>query len=71
MLINTKVRSYIVVNREGMLYKVDMFDKNCRLIPAVDLQRLLCSIIHYADKHQGTVVYCGKQGGYTILSRHV
>ena len=19
-----------------------------------------------ADKHQGTVVYCGKQGGYTI-----
>ena len=59
MLINTKVRSYIVVNRKGILYKVDMFDKNRRLIPAVDLQRLLCWIIHDADKHQGTVVYCG------------
>ena len=66
MLINTKVWSYIVVNREGILYKVDMFDKNRRLIPAVDLQRLLCWIIHDADKDQGTVVYCGKQGGYTI-----
>ena len=28
MLINTKVQSYIVVNRKGILYKVDMFDKN-------------------------------------------
>ena len=66
MLINTKVWSYIVVNREGILYKVDMFDKNRRLIPAVDLQGLLCWIIHNADKHQGMVVYCGKQGGYTL-----
>ena len=40
-----------------------MFDKNCRLIPAEDLQRLLCWIIHHANKHQGMVVYCGKQGG--------
>ena len=66
MLIKTKVRSYIVVNREGILYKVYMFDKNRRLIPAVDLQRLLCWIIHDADKHLGKVVYCGQQGGYTI-----
>ena len=55
-----------MVNREGILYKVDMFDKNRRLIPAVDLQRLLCWIIHDADKHLGKVVYCGKQGGYTL-----
>ena len=66
MLLSIKVWSYIVVSREGILYKVDMFDKNRRLIPAVDLQRLLCWIIHDADKHQGMVVYCGKQGGYTL-----
>ena len=66
MLINTKVRSYIVVNREGILYKVDLFDKNRRLIRAVDLLRLLCWIIHDANKHQGKVLYCGKQKGYTI-----
>ena len=66
MLINTMVWLYIVVNREGILFNVDMFDKNRRLIPSVDLQRLLCWIIHDADKHHGMVVYCGKQGGYTI-----
>ena len=66
MLLSIKVWSYIVVSREGILYKVDMFDKNRRLIPAVDLQRLLCWIIHDADKHQGMVVYCDKHGGYII-----
>ena len=30
-----------------------MFDKNRKLIPVADLQKLLCWIMHDADKHQG------------------
>ena len=42
-----------MVNRKGILYKVDLFDKYRKLIPAGDLQKLLCWIMHDADKHQG------------------
>lgn len=48
----SSVSKHIVVNRKGILYKVEMFDKNRKLIPVADLQKLLCWIMHDADKHQ-------------------
>lgn len=48
----SSVSKHIVVNRKGILYKLDLFDKNRKLIPARDLQKLLCWIMHDADNHQ-------------------
>lgn len=48
----SSVSKHIVVYRKGGIYKVDMFDKNRKLIPAADLQKLLCWIMHDADNHQ-------------------
>ena len=51
------VLQHITVFRRGVLYKLDMFDKNGRLLTPTLIQRQLDWIIRDADKHAGTVIH--------------
>jgi hypothetical protein len=50
---NISLFQHIVVNRKGILYVLDMYDSNRKLLTPVTLQKQLHWIMKDAEKHLG------------------